>query len=78
MMQSMRTTLQIDDDVYQAAKDIAEAEQKSVGEVLSSLARRALAPRNYGTDEEGIPAFVVSENVAPMTLQMVRKALEDE
>ncbi len=74
----MRTTIHIDDDVYRAAKDIADTEQKSIGEVLSSLARRALAPRDYETDEEGIPSFVVSEHAAPLTLRMVKKALEDE
>ena len=74
----MRTTLHIDEDVYRAAKDIADAEQKSIGEVLSSLARRGLTPRNYNTDEEGIPSFVVSEHAAPLTMQTVKKALEDE
>jgi len=78
MIRNMRTTLQIDDDVFQAAKEIAEAEQRSIGEVLSSLARKALAPRPYATDEAGIPVFVVSENATPLTLQMVKKALEDE
>ena len=74
----MRTTLHIDDDIYQAAKRIAEAERRSVGEVLSSLARKALAPRPYAVDEEGLPAFVVSESAAPLTMQMVTKALEEE
>ena len=38
----MRTTLAIDDDVLAAAKELAAAERKSVGEVISALARRAL------------------------------------
>lgn len=38
----MRTTLVIDDDVLSAAKEIATAERKSVGEVISSLARRRI------------------------------------
>ncbi len=74
----MRTTLHIDDDVYQAAKSIAEAEGRTVGDVLSSLARRALAPRKYEMDEEGMPAFIVSESVAPLTMQTVKEALEEE
>jgi hypothetical protein len=40
----MRTTLVIDDDVLSAAKEMAAIEKKSVGEVNSSLARRALSP----------------------------------
>jgi len=73
----MRTTLQIDEDVYNAAKNIAEAEARSIGKVISALARKGLAPRNYAVVEDGIPGFAVSENAAPLTLQMVKKALED-
>ncbi len=74
----MRTTLHIDDDVYLAAKSLAEAEGKSVGKVLSLLARKGLAPVNYARDEEGIPTFLVSESAPPLTMQMVKRALEDE
>ncbi len=38
----MRTTLDIDDDILAAAKDLAKAEGKTAGQVLSDLARRAL------------------------------------
>lgn len=38
----MRTTLDIADDVLQAAKERARHEQKTIGEVISELARRAL------------------------------------
>jgi len=41
----VRTTLQIDDDVLEAARCIADDEHVSVGEVLSRLARRGLDPR---------------------------------
>ena len=38
----MRTTVDIDDDVLLAAKDLARREKKSVGFVLSELARKGL------------------------------------
>ena len=38
----MRTTLSIDDDVLYAVKSLARREGRSLGEVLSELARRAL------------------------------------
>jgi hypothetical protein len=38
----MRTTLDIDDDVLQAAKELARAEKKTAGQVISELARKAL------------------------------------
>jgi len=43
----MRTTLDIDDDVLRAAKELARREKKTAGAVISELTRRALtaAPR---------------------------------
>ena len=38
----MRTTLDIDDDVLQAAKERARRELRTAGEVISELARAAL------------------------------------
>ena len=38
----MRTTLDIDDDVLQAAKERARRDKKTTGEVISELARVAL------------------------------------
>ncbi|HVL56708.1 MAG TPA: CopG family transcriptional regulator [Burkholderiaceae bacterium] len=38
----MRTTLDIDDDVLQAAKERARREKKTLGAVVSELARTAL------------------------------------
>jgi hypothetical protein len=41
---AMRTTLDIDDDVLQAAKEIAANRRSTTGKVISDLARRGLAP----------------------------------
>jgi hypothetical protein len=38
----MRTTLDIDDDVLAAAKELAKAENSTAGEVISGLVRQAL------------------------------------
>ncbi len=73
----MRTTLQIDDDLYRAAKSIAAAENKSIGEVVSALMRKALAPQEYRAGDTDIPCFRVSENIAPLTSEMVLDAGED-
>jgi hypothetical protein len=40
----MRTTLELDDDVLEAAKEIAEFRNTTAGKVLSQLARKALTP----------------------------------
>jgi len=38
----MRTTLDIDDDILEAARELAKAEDKTMGEIISGLARRGL------------------------------------
>ncbi len=48
----MRTTLDIADDVLQAAKERARREKKTAGQVISDLARRALtAPHGAASAE---------------------------
>jgi hypothetical protein len=52
----MRTTLDIADDVLEAAREFARREKKSLGEVVSELARRALtAPPSATTAREPEP-----------------------
>jgi hypothetical protein len=46
----MRTTLEIDDDVLAAAKELARRERSSAGSVLSRLAREALVGRCADAD----------------------------
>ena len=50
----MRTTLDIDDDVLAAVKEIARREHLSAGEVISRLARLALTSR---IDQAAVRAF---------------------
>ena len=44
----MRTTLDIEDDVLAAAKDLAKAEGRTAGAVISDLARRAMTQSSLG------------------------------
>ncbi len=74
----MRTTLQIDDDVLEAARSLAEAERTHVGTVLSRLARKGLAPGSAGGTDRGFPVFEVPPGARPLTLEKVRQALEDD
>ena len=51
----MRTTLDIDDDVLRAAKDLASCEKKTAGRVISELARWALSASPPGSAREPEP-----------------------
>ncbi len=49
----MRTTLNIDDDLLIAVKEVAKRESKSAGTVVSDLLRHSLA-RNVQDDTNGL------------------------
>ena len=74
----MRTTLTIDDDVLDAARALAEQSHRSLGKVISDLARRGLKPRAEYRTRGGVPCFTVSENARPFTPEAVRHALDDD
>ena len=75
---SMRTTLKIDDDVLAAARSLADVEEKTVGEVISELARKGLRPRPQLATARGFPVFSVPADASPITLETVRRALDEE
>jgi hypothetical protein len=75
----MRTTLNLDDDVAEAAKALARSERRSLGQVISELARRGLAPRQTELDDEhGFPVFRVDASAPAITPDMVQAALDEQ
>jgi hypothetical protein len=74
----VRTTLNLDDDIAEAARALAEAERRSLGEVVSDLARRGLAPRPIEPDDEhGFPVFRVDAEAPLITADMVQAGLDE-
>jgi hypothetical protein len=74
----MRTTLTIDDDVLAVARELATSQTKSVGEVISSLARKALRP--VSSDQRtrnGVPLLAVRPGSVLVTSELVRQLDED-
>lgn len=74
----MRTTLRLADDVYRALKSLADAEERTIGEVASELIRRGLRPQPRIRHVRGLPVFDVADDSPPITLEMVKRALDDE
>jgi hypothetical protein len=75
----MRTTLAIDDDVLAAARHLAERDRKSVGEVVSALARQGLG-HGAGTakrQRNGVPLLPRRRDAVPVTPELVNQ-LRDE
>jgi hypothetical protein len=74
----MRTTLAIDDDVLAAAKEMAATEQKSVGEIISALARKAMRPESSRRSKRnGIPLLPVRPGAPRVTSELVRQLQEE-
>ncbi|MEO6966991.1 MAG: hypothetical protein ABI132_00815 [Rhodanobacteraceae bacterium] len=74
----MRTTLAIDDDVLAMARALAQQQRKSLGEVVSELARKSLTPEEpVPKFRNGIRLLPVRPGAKPVTLEMVNK-LRDE
>jgi hypothetical protein len=72
----MRTTLDIDDDVLQAAKELAELHRRTAGQVLSDLARRGLAPKQAVKVRNGVP-LLPHRPGRILTTQMVEELLDE-
>jgi hypothetical protein len=81
----MRTTLDIDDDVLQAAKELARREHKTAGRIVSELARRGLTEAKLYTSSREVAAkevFLGFRPFAPrgtiITNEMVDRLREEE
>ncbi len=81
----MRTTLDIDEDVLAAAKELAKAQNLTAGEVISDLVRKALT---FGEGTEGSQAaphgllyedgwYVLPSRGAVVTNELIDKIQEE-
>ena len=75
----MRTTLDVDDDVLQAAKELAATRGQTAGQVLSQLARRGLDPAPSERVRNGVPLLPRRPAGAPRgTMKLVNELRDDE
>ena len=73
----MRTTLDIEEDVLLAAKEMARQKGMTVGRVLSDLARKSLTRKSSAIKKDGLPLFPVQPDAGIVTLELVNQ-LRDE
>ncbi|MGH2443560.1 MAG: CopG family transcriptional regulator [Chloroflexota bacterium] len=73
----MRTTVDIDNDVLMAAREIAGRRGVSMGKVLSDLGRQALTHRIDGGSRHGVPLFPAGKEGGIVSLELVNR-LHDE
>jgi len=73
----MRTTLDLDEDIVAAAKELAAEEHRSLGSMISELVRRGLTPARIESDGD-LPVIRVPAGTPPITPEMVRRAVDEE
>ena len=78
MIDPMRTTLDIDDDVLQAAKELGGMRKKTAGQILSELARKALEPTATYAIRNGVPVIPHRPGTPLMTNADVRRWLDED
>jgi hypothetical protein len=79
----MRTTVTLDDDVYEAAQARAQKTGKRLGHVLSEMARQALKPsrqqsRHPGREAARFPTFEVPAGARLIPASRIQKALDED
>ena len=80
----MRTTLQLDDDVLAAARVLARQRRRSVGDVISDLARQALTrtadggSQNFLSQRSGLPQLPVTASCGVVDLERVDQLRDEE
>jgi hypothetical protein len=80
----MRTTVTLDDDVYEAALAHSRATGRRLGLVLSEMARRALQPLPARSRSRGragsrrFPSFVVPPDASLILASRIQRALDED
>lgn len=76
----MRTTVTLDDDVYEAALCHARATGRRLGQVLSDMARRSMTPEPPPKRTRGhrFPAFDVPAGARIIASSRIQAALDED
>jgi hypothetical protein len=76
----MRTTLTLDDDVYETALQLSKSSGEGLGKVVSTLARRGLTPRAASKRHKSrrFPVFDVAPGTPMMSLSRIQRFIDEE
>ena len=75
----MRTTVTLDDDVYEAAMTLARTSGKRLGKVLSEMARQSLRPSAVRKRKgERFPTFDVPDGSPIVPASRIQRFIDEE
>jgi hypothetical protein len=75
---SMRTTLELDDDLVHAAKQLARQRGATMGQVVSQMIRQGLEPKDAPRVRNGVPLFVPKSGASKPDLALVNRLRDEE
>ena len=79
MLEIMRTTLDIDDEILLTVKEIAQQRKTTAGSVVSSLLRESLQPKSFKLEyRNGIPLLPRRPHGPVVTGEMVNRLLDED
>lgn len=76
----VRTTVTLDEDVYQAAMHLSQASGQSLGRVLSQLARRGLKPNDTtaAATQGRFPVFAVAPDAPIIPASRIQRVIDED
>jgi hypothetical protein len=72
----MRATLDIDEDVLEAAEELAERQNKTPAQVISELVRRGVLCTNMHSDQERLPR--IDRLVTNALVKRIQEEIDEE
>jgi hypothetical protein len=76
--QVVRTTLDIEDDLLAMARDLARQRKATMGQVVSELIRKAVAPQSQARIRNGVPLFIPKRGAKKPNLELVNRLRDAE
>lgn len=71
--------MDIDEDVLEAAKELAAIKRSTAGKVLSDLARKGLQPEDRQSEtRNGVPLLPAVEGEGPVTMEQVNRLRDQD
>ena len=74
----VRTTLEIDDDLVQVARQLAQQRQTTMGQVISQLVRQAMEPKSAPRVRNGVLLLDVKPGARKPSMALVNRLRDEE
>lgn len=74
----MRTTLDLDEDILQVARQLARQRGATIGQIVSEMVRKSLEPKSALKVRNGVPLFAPKRGARKPGLALVNRLRDEE